>query len=106
MPRLSQPPSYEQVATADHALEETISLSSVSTKVQENEDDGKVRSKDDSVLIDKQRDAVESIGTNRKGSTTSTQRSKWQCLSTGNGWLWEIIAMCAPPQSKFWGEIC
>jgi hypothetical protein len=117
MSHFSQPPNYEQVATADHALEETISLCSDSTKVQENEDDGKVESKDDyvlvdvkeeskhdSVLIDKKRDAVESLGTDRECSTKSRQRDRWRCLPTGNGWLWEILAMCALYNPKSGGK--
>jgi hypothetical protein len=88
MSRFSQPPSYEQVANADHVVEQRTSLCSDSTKVQKNEDEGKVEFKDDSVLIDVK-------------EPTSSKRGRWRWLPTGDGWLWEILAMCVFYESKF-----
>jgi hypothetical protein len=88
MSRFSQPPSYEQVANADQIPEERSSLCSDSTKVQRNEDEGKVDFKDDSVLIDVK-------------EPTSDQKGRWRCLPTGDGWLWEILAMYVSCESKF-----
>jgi hypothetical protein len=90
MSHFSHPPMYEQVATADHALEMSPLSSSAKNYVSMNQEQANEDSKHDFMSVGKKAGAAEGIG---KGATTCRWRGRGRLLPNGNGWLWEILAM-------------